>query len=127
MAYNEHPLIKNVTCDHGLPALVSLFHLPGGAKYLALVNNSQTESGYFHLYLQPCVKELYRVAYSMYDTRTNSAFGGGPACVQATPWGGAEVPCRFNDVCNSFRRDENGVHNGAWLAPGQMEVYRIEE
>ena len=127
LAYNEHPLIKNVTCDHGLPALVSLFHLPGGAKYLALVNNSQTESGYFHLYLQPCVKELYRVAYSMYDTRTNSAFGGGPACVQATPWGGAEVPCRFNDVCNSFRRDENGVHNGAWLAPGQMEVYRIEE
>ena len=125
LAYDEHPLIRNVTCDHRLPALVSLFHLPDGTKYVALVNNSQTESGYFHLFLQPCVKEMYRVAFSMYDTHTNSAFGGGPACVQETPWGGAEVNCRFNDVCNNFYHTDECTHNAAWLAPGQMEVYRL--
>lgn len=124
LPYNEHPLIKNVTCDHNLPALVSLFHDEEGQKFLALVNNSQTESGYFHLYLQPGVEEMHRVAFSLYDTHTNSAFGGGPGTVHETPWG-AEVDCRCNDVCNNYQKTENGVHNGAWLAPGQMEVYRL--
>ena len=124
--YDSHPLLKQVTCDQNLPALISLFHLPDGTKYLAVVNNSQTENGYFHLFLQPCVKEVYRVAFSMYDTRTNSAFGGGSHKVRSTPWGGAEVNCKYNDACDGCRVDENGVlHTGAWLAPGQMQVYRL--
>ena len=126
LAYNAHPIIKNITCDNSLPALVSLFHADDGTRYLVLVNNSQTQSGYFHLYLQPRVQEMYRVAFSMFDTRTNSAFGGGCHQVRQTPWGGAEVNCKYNDVCNAFRKEEDGtVHNGAWLAPGQMEVYRL--
>ena len=58
----------------------------------------------------------------------NSGSNWGNYGYEPTEWGGVEVNCRRNDVCNGFKTDENGVtHNGAWLAPGQMEVFRIEE
>ena len=42
------------------------------------------------------------------------------------PYGGVEVNCARNDVCNGFHIREDGkVHNAAWLAPGQMEVWRL--
>ena len=115
-----HPLLDRVRCDHELPGVASLFHLPDGTKYLALVNNSQTESGYFHVFLTPRVKEMHRVCFAMQDN------GGNPYPYVRTPWGGVEVNCARNDVCNGFGINPEGiVHNAAWLAPGQMEVYRL--
>ncbi len=132
LRYNSHPLIKQVTCDHNLPALVSFFHLPDGTKYMALVNNSQTESGYFRTWLTPKVKEMYRVCYAKQGTAaqasgaTGDPFGRDAYLYMDMPYGGVEVNCRRNDVCNGFRIEEDGtLHNGAWLAPGQMEVFRL--
>ena len=127
LEYKRHPLISRVTCDNGLPGMVSFFHLPDGTKYMALVNNSQTESGYFHCWFSPEVKELHRVAYALQDApRGPSGIRVAPYPYVETEWGSIEVNCARNDVCNGYKVDENGVkHNGAWLAPGQMDVYRI--
>ena len=123
----KHPILDRVTCDHGLPAVVSLFHMPDGTKYLALVNNSQTESGYFHTFLTPKVKEMYRVCFAMQDTaKKPDGTYASPYLYTPMPYGGVEVNCARNDVCNGFGILGGGkVHNAAWLAPGQMEVWRL--
>ena len=124
----RHPLLSRVSCDHGLPGVISLFHLPDGTKYAALVNNSQTESGYFHVWYTPKVKEMFRVCFDMQDTeKLPDGTPVSPYPYTRTAWGGVEVNCARNDVCNGFRIGPDGiVHNAAWLAPGQMEVWRLE-
>lgn len=123
-----HPILGRVSCDHGLPGVISLFHMPDGTKYLALVNNSQRESGYFHVFLTPAVKEMHRVCFAMQDTAKGpDGTPVSPYPYTRMPWGGVEVNCARNDVCNGFHIREDGtVHNAAWLAPGQMEVWRLE-
>ncbi len=127
LEYKRHPLLSQVTCDHGLPGLVSFFHLPDGTKYMALVNNSQTESGYFHTFLTPKVKQMHRVCFAWQDVpRGPSGIPVGDHPYVRMPYGGVEVNCERNDVCNGFKVLEDGsLHNGAWLAPGQMEVFRL--
>ena len=136
LEYKRHPLVNQVTCDHNLPALVSFFHMEDGTKYMALVNNSQTESGYFRTYFSPKAKNIYRVTYSFVGKPVDgmvasSGAGGIPVgdhSYLTMPYGGYEVNIARNDVCNGYKLGEDGVtHNGAWLAPGQMEVFRIEE
>lgn len=126
LEYKRHPLLKNVTCEHQLPGLVSFFHMPDGTKYMVLVNNSQKESGYFRCTFTAAVKELYRVAFApLYCCSQNGKKAEALEMTTIGPWGGSEVNCRENDVCNDYRHDEEGIKNGAWLAPGQMEVYRL--
>lgn len=123
----SHPLLNEVTCDHKLPSMVSFFHLEDGTKYMAIVNTSQTESGRFHCYFKPKVKELYRVCYTGQDTASNSSFYENKKYHDMEmEWGGIEVNCAKNDVCNNYKVDENGmIHNASWLAPGQMDVFRL--
>lgn len=122
-----HPLINEVVCEQKLPCMVSFFHLKDGTKYMAIVNTSQTESGRFRCYFNPVVKELYRVCYLGQNIAAASTFHHNSSYPDIeTDWGGVEVNCAKNDVCNHFKVDENGmIHNRAWLAPGQMEVFRL--
>ena len=127
LEYKRHPLIWRVTCDQNLPAIVSFFHMEDGTKYMALVNNSLTDCGYFHCYFSPKVKGLHRVAHTLQEPPCSASGNttGVPAFVE-THWGGVEVNCARDDVYNCYEVKENGVvHNGGYLAPGQMEVYRI--
>jgi hypothetical protein len=100
---NEHPIVKKVRSENGVPSVLSFFHDSNGRKYMAIVNNSQTESDYFTYYFKKSVKSIYRIA-----------------------WGGEEVDASKNDVCNRYSKTDDGSQNSAWLAPGQMEVYRLE-
>lgn len=128
LEYKRHPLIHQVTCEHNLPSMISFFHQEDGTKYMAIVNTSQSESGYFRCLFSPEVKGLHRVTYSEKDihrgasgTRIDAAYP-----YQKMPWGGYEVNCARNDVCNNYSVDHEGrIQNSAWLAPGQMEVFRV--
>jgi hypothetical protein len=100
---NKYPLVKNVKSANGCPSILSFFHDTNGRKYIVIVNNSQTDSDYFTYYFDKSVKGIYRIA-----------------------WGGTEVDANKNDVVNRYSKTEDGSQNGAWLAPGQMEVYRLE-
>lgn len=127
LEYKRHPLIQQVTCDHKLPSMVSFFHLEDGTKYMALVNTSQAESGYFHCHFSSKVKEVHRVCYVEQELdRCSKNLTAGKYPYTAMKWGGYEVNCARNDVCNHYGVDESGIiHNGTWLAPGQMDVYRL--
>ena len=122
-----HPLINEVICDHNLPSMVSFFHLEDGTKYMAIVNTSQTKDGRFHCYFNPQVKEIYRVCYTGQDIAAPSSFHQGSKYHDIKmDWGGVEVNCAKNDVVNGYKVDENGrIHNASWLAPGQMDVFRL--
>lgn len=82
------------------PLIVSEFKDPRGRDYLCIVNNSQTDAGHAKVVLN------------------------GRPDVHHIEWGAGEVPARAY-----FDDDNPGEKNsmvGCWLAPGQMEVYRID-
>ena len=100
---NRDPIVSKISCDDNLPSILSFFHDCDGRKYMVIVNNSQVQSGYFTYYFDKSVKGIFRIA-----------------------WGGKEVNAATNDVCNDYCVTDEGLKNSAWLAPGQMEVYRLE-
>lgn len=95
------PLVKAVTCDHGLPGVVSRFRRDG-KEYVCLVNNSVKESGLFKCHLPKTVKVIERLDW------------GGPTDVKTHHWDG------------HYREGENEITCGDWLAPGEMKLYRFE-
>jgi len=62
---NVHPLIRRVNTRRQLPAIISYFEDAEGKEYVALVNNSQTESDLFTLSLPKGTK--------VYNVRKNGA------------------------------------------------------
>lgn len=100
---NDGELVTNMACEDDLPGILSYFYDEHRTPYIVLVNNSQTMNRNFTLTYHSRVKKIYRIA-----------------------WGGEEEDAALNNVCNNYTVTENGIQNSACLAPGQMEVYRIE-
>lgn len=94
-------ILLDVTCDQGLPAIVSFFG-HNGEKHVAVVNNSMTQSGLFKLHVHKNTKIFERLTWerAYADMRTFR----GDAFYSETP---------------------TELIGGDWLAPGQMKVYRL--
>ena len=100
----SHAYVKRFTSDHGLDGVISRFTDETGNEYVAILNNDQKESGMFHIVLEPSVKRLWRVC-----------FGGVEHDVATDCW---DADYRI--------ADDGNIISGTWLAPGQMEIYRLE-
>ena len=109
-AYGEYPLFEagrtdpvllDVTCGHGLPAVVGFFELDGH-RHAAVVNNSWTESGLFVLHVPKGTPVFERLTWDRTYARLKDAF-----------WDA------------HYAEGEDEITGGDWLAPGQMKVYRI--
>ncbi len=95
------PTILDVTCEHGLPAVVGFFELEGH-RYVALVNNSPFESGLFKLTL-PLGHTLRRYC-----------------------WNRELSDVKYDHHDAFYAETANSVIAGDWLAPGQMKLYMID-
>ena len=99
-----HPYAINFISNHNLDGVFSRFTDDEGNEYVAILNNDQRESGMFHLIFDPSVKRLWR-----------TCFGGVEHDVATDHWDA------------NYRINEHGnIISGTWLAPGQMEIYRLE-
>lgn len=95
------PVVK-AGSSAGTPLIVSQFKHAGGADYLAIVNNSQTANTQFELVVKGKRPRLHRVG-----------------------WQGAETPV-VDVTVREAGRDAN-LFTASWhLAPGQLELLRVE-
>ena len=99
-----HKYAINFISNHNLDGVFSRFTDDEGNEYVAILNNDQKESGMFHLIFDPSVKRLWR-----------TCFGGVEHDVATDHW---DANYRINEQGN--------IISGTWLAPGQMEIYRLE-
>ncbi len=97
----EDPVLRDVTCAQGLPAVVGFFELDG-RRHVAVVNNSVKESGLFVLHVPKDVPVFERFTWDRTYVRLKDA-----------SWDA------------HYAEGEDGITGGDWLAPGQMKVYRI--
>jgi len=89
--------VIHVGPSHGVPVIVSEFEGPDGAAYVALVNSSQRDCTQCEVQVRGDHPELFRVGWEGKEQAVQSSSG------------------------NDF------VYTWAWLAPGQMELYRVAE
>jgi hypothetical protein len=125
LPYNTHKYLKEVVAKNEVPGLVSFFHTKENEIYMAFVNNSQTESDVFTFKFTKNVKEIYRVVYGLPPEKTVLTEKDEKYPVFQTKNGSYETNCLKNDNANNCFEDNGKLYNSAWLAPGQMEVYRI--
>ena len=123
--YKTHRYLKEVEAKNGVPGLVSFFHTKENEIYMAFVNNSQTESDRFTFTFTTGVKEIHRVVYGLPPEKTVLTEKDKEYPVKQTENGSFEVNCLKNDNANKCYENNGELHNDAWLAPGQMEVYRL--
>ena len=95
-------MLLDVTCDQGLPAVVSFFEKDGD-KCVAVVNNTTTESGMFKLHVPKGTAKLQRFTW---EHRWED--------MKTSPWDA------------HYSETDTECIGGDWLAPGQMNLYRIE-
>ena len=101
---NTHPLVRRVFSDHHVPGIVSFFEDAEGREYIALTNSSQTESDLFKMAFDPSVRHIYNLRKNGADAKDMKDFHH-----------------------DAYYRDFGAeVQAGVWLAPGQMEIFRIE-
>ncbi len=100
----EIPHLRKMESHHGLPGIISSFRDENGEQYLVVCNNSQRESGMFQF-----------------------VFDGGMTRADRYWNGGADHPIDFtrNHHDAVFATDAGRSVIGLWLAPGQMEVFRV--
>ena len=84
------------------PLIVSEFADPRGRAYVAVVNNSQAQSTHATLTVGGVKPRLFRVEWEAVESEIQAAAGGAS---------------RGDDFARVVR----------WLAPGQMEVFRVED
>lgn len=94
------PAVLNISCEQNLDAVAGFFKL-GEDRYLALVNNSQSESGLFNIH----IKKNGRLERMRWDGRF------------------AAIKDENHDA--HYEETDTEIIGGDWLAPGQMKVYRI--
>jgi hypothetical protein len=102
---DSHPVVKNLVSHHGLPCILSFFNDENGREYFSLTNNSQKESGLFSVNIDKKIKNIYRIIWE-----------GKEISVAESHW----------DALYNENGAESFITMGNWLAPGQMEVYRLE-
>ena len=97
------PLVAYVRTSDHTPAIYSVYHDEAGRTYFSVVNNSVKES----LHVDTLVRgepRIFRVDFGPRETELTDV-----------QWGDA-----------AFGREEGGSQISTWLAPGQMELYRVE-
>ena len=87
--------------SHDVPLIVSEYRHADGGEYVSVVNNSQTDCGIGTLWLRGRRPALRRVV-----------------------WGGGEEPVKGGDGWKASQGADY-VTVRPWLAPGQMELYRV--
>jgi len=96
-------LVSRATTANGTPLIVSEFKHTNGADYVMVVNNSQTESDQATVWFRGRKPSVYRVG-----------------------WMNVETPADRGDGWQAAR-GEDFVTVRPWLAPGQMELYRLAQ
>jgi len=97
-----NPLVRRAKSSHGSPLIVSEFSDPRGGKYVAVVNNSQTDCDIAELCIAGRAPRLFRVGWQ--QAEQDMATGNEWHATTGTDF----------------------VIARCWLAPGQMELYRVE-
>ncbi len=97
LPFEDDGLLKAVGTRDKTPLIVSRFHDKQDRSYVAMVNNTTDQNTVGHL-----------------------TFHGGKTSLRHLVWGPTEVKPR------NLRVGENDITTWHWLAPGQMEVYRVE-
>ena len=100
---DDDPLVSRVVTTNGLPAIVTWYTHENGSKYLSVVNNSQAESMNIDIILKGSHR-VWRIDFGPVETE--------------------QIPAKWGDT--TFRVDEKQTRMNTWLAPGQMELYRVE-
>lgn len=98
------PLVSYVRTSDNTPAICSVYHDEEGRTYVAITNNSVKES----LHVDTMIKgkrNIYRVDFGPRET-----------CIAESNWSDSK-----------FTASEEGCLISTWLAPGQMELYRIAD
>jgi hypothetical protein len=98
-----HRVVRRVWSAHHVNGMVSFFTDKDNREYVVLTNNSKTESDLFAMALEPKVKTVYNL-------RKN----------------GSQVfdfALQHHDAY--YKTDDIETHAGVYLAPGQMEVFRL--
>jgi hypothetical protein len=95
--------VDTITASGNLPVIVSVYAHENGATYVSVVNNSVKES----MSIQTKLKGEHRV--------WRVDFGPKESELVHTKWGDS-----------SFIAENGATIIGTWLAPGQMELYRVE-
>lgn len=97
-AFDGGGFVSRARSVHGTPLIVSEFTDRDGHEYAMVVNNSQTESTQAELWFRGRHPQAYRVEWTAKEARVTPAAG---------------------------QSGEDYVLVRPWLAPGQMELYRI--
>lgn len=87
---------------NGVPGMLSFFQRDDGKKFLLVFNNSYKDSDLFKLTLKGSVKKVYRL------------------------YGEDKIDFEVHHWDAHFRRNENAVEVGIWLAPGQFDLFELE-
>lgn len=102
--YNgQEETILSVTCDQELDGVIGFFEKEG-ETFIAVVNNSQTDSGLFKIHVPQGTKSLARLNWN-------------------GSWG--ELATHRHDAF--YGETESECIGGDWLAPGQLKLYRYEK
>jgi hypothetical protein len=95
-------LVAEAKSSTGTDLIVSEFRHESGNTYLAFVNGSQTESTLADLIVRGRKPNLHRVGWLCSETPLVDSTGRG------------------------VEHGEDYIKTGCWLAPGQMELFRVE-
>jgi hypothetical protein len=101
-AFEPTELVAAAKSLHGTDLVVSEFADAAGCSYVVVVNNSQTESTQAELVFRGTATKLWRIG-----------------------WEAKEEPVAGGDGWKAAASAE-GVRIRPWLAPGQLELYRVE-
>lgn len=102
---NMHKTVKNAVCLHGINGIVSFFKDRAGKEYIAVVNNSPYISGQVTLELsKESISRFVRIG-----------------------WNRSETDSLTHHHDEGFSESEGLYAYSPWLAPGQMNLYRLEE
>jgi hypothetical protein len=99
-------LVASATSRFDTPLIISEFKHTSGADYVMVVNNSQTESTHAIIWVRGRMPTLHRV-----DWLGTEELAKPPPTATPRPGVGPLV---------------NAATAGMWLAPGQMELFRVE-
>ncbi|MCQ2446183.1 MAG: hypothetical protein MJ141_04820 [Clostridia bacterium] len=101
---NEHPFIKRMISEQGLPGILSLFEDEDGKEYAVMVNNSPFKPGRFAFALPKDTKKIWRIQKN----------------------GDMTVDFKVSHHDAIYQEKDDEIIAGCFLAPGQMEVFRFE-
>lgn len=101
-SFNGRDPVFHANSKFGTDLILSDFRHKNGNPYFAVVNNSQTDSTQAEIRIRGRRPQLHRVG-----------------------WQAKEIPVTCNDDSAALHGEDFVVIH-PWLAPGQMELYRIE-